>query len=355
VSGPGDSPGVTPRFIGNADLGPERGKEYELGFDLGALRDRLGAEVTYYHKKTTDAILFRQLAPSIGFSGTQPFNAGGILNSGWELSLRGTPYRSERFAWDVHGSLATNDNEVLSLFPGTNFVTAATYSNGPNVRHQVGFPAFAFFDRRVVSAQLDATGQAIVSSVLCDDGQGGTTPCYNADGSAVVAPLVYIGRSVPPREGSLSTTLTLLRNFKVYTQFDFKQGHRKVDGNTRVRCFFFGGRCRENFMPAESDPVRVAQVQSNGRLATFVTANASFAKWREITFAYTIPERLMRRVNGTQATFSISGRNLHTWTNYPGFEPEAMFLGGTRGGNVAFEQTTLPQITSWMATLNVSF
>ena len=57
----------------------------------------------------------------------------------------------------------------------------------------------------------------------------------------------------------------------------------------------------------------------------------------------------------TRATVSISGRNLHTWTSYQGFEPEAMFLGGSRGGNIAFEQTTLPQLTSWMLMLNLNF
>ena len=43
------------------------------------------------------------------------------------------------------------------------------------------------------------------------------------------------------------------------------------------------------------------------------------------------------------------------WTNYMGFEPEAMFLGGTRGGNVPFEQTTMPQLRSWILSFNLGF
>ena len=352
--GPNDSPAVTPLVIGNPDLGPERGKEFELGFDAGAFNDRANLEVTFYNKKTTDAILNRQLAPSIGFSGVQPFNAGAIRNQGMEVSLRGTPYRGDRVSWDLTATLATNDNKVLSLMPGTQFVTVTTYSNGPHIRHQVGYPAFAWFHRRVLSAQLDASGQAIRSTVMCDDGAGGSTPCYNAAGTAI-APLVYLGRSVPSREGALSTNVSFLNNFRIYTQVDFKSGSRKVDGNTRVRCFFFGGRCRENFFPAESDPVRVAQVQSNGQLIDFLVANSSFAKWRELTLSYDIPERFYRMANATRASVSLSGRNLHTWTNYPGFEPEAMFLGGSRGGNTAFEQTTLPQLTTWMVMVNLGF
>src|SRR6185503_12260071 len=102
VTGPDESAAVQPQFLGNDNLGPERGKEYELGFDAGALDDRLGLEFTYYRKKTTDAILNRQLAPSIGFSGTQPFNAGSILNHGTEVALRGTAYRSDRITWEFN-------------------------------------------------------------------------------------------------------------------------------------------------------------------------------------------------------------------------------------------------------------
>ncbi|HKO17060.1 MAG TPA: SusC/RagA family TonB-linked outer membrane protein [Gemmatimonadaceae bacterium] len=351
ATGPNGQPAVTLQSIGNPNLGPERGKEYELGFDAAVLQDRLGAEVTYYHKKTTDAILFKQVAPSTGFPGTQPFNAGSILNKGWEIAIRGTPVRNNQITWDLNASIATNDNKVLSLLPGTNFVTAGTY-----LRHTVGFPAFGWWERRLVSAQVNPDGTGIKSSMLCDDGKGGTTPCYNSSGS-LVAPLVYLGRSVPPTEGSVSTTLGFLKNFSIYTQVDFKHGQKKMDGNTRVRCTFFGGRCPENFTSAfpvnTLDPVRTAEINSNRSLVDFLITNASFAKWRELTLSYNVPERFARMANLSRAQLSVSGRNLHTWTSYQGFEPEAMFLGGSRGGNAAWEQTTLPQLTSWIVSLSL--
>jgi hypothetical protein len=57
----------------------------------------------------------------------------------------------------------------------------------------------------------------------------------------------------------------------------------------------------------------------------------------------------------SRATINLSGRNLHTWTNFPGLEPEAMFLGGTRGGNASWEQTTLPQLRTYVVTFNLGF
>jgi hypothetical protein len=103
------------------------------------------------------------------------------------------------------------------------------------------------------------------------------------------------------------------------------------------------------------DPVRDAEINSNQQLLDFIITKDNFAKWRELTFAYNMPDRYARMVNAGHATVSVSGRNLHTWTSYQGFEPEAMFLGGTRGGNASWEQTTLPQLTTWIITFNLGF
>src|SRR5690606_17485916 len=48
---------LVPDAIGNADLGPERSSEIEVGFDAAFFGSRVGLEVTAYSKRTTDAIL----------------------------------------------------------------------------------------------------------------------------------------------------------------------------------------------------------------------------------------------------------------------------------------------------------
>jgi TonB-linked SusC/RagA family outer membrane protein len=369
-AGPGDAPAVIPNTTGNPDLGPERGKELEVGFDASAMQDRIGLEFTYYNKKTTDAILEQTVAPSSGQSGTRPVNIGGVVNRGIELMLRGSPMRGERLGLDVTASVSTNDNEVTELgIPGRYFVSAGTF-----LRHQIGYPIFAWFEQRVVETGFNRT-TGVASNVMCADTLPGgreaprdaTHParlCAGANGiygDSDDAPEVYLGRSVPPTELSFTGTLTFFKRFHVFSMVDVKNGHKKLDGNTRVRCGIFG-RCKENFandpasgFAAEVDSIRTAQAQSNSNLVDFLVAPSNFARWRELTVSYDIPERYTRAVGSTRARVSVSGRNLKLWTNYQGFEPEAMFLGGSRGGNAAWEQTTLPQLQSWMVTFNLGF
>jgi TonB-linked SusC/RagA family outer membrane protein len=353
VAGPNDASAVTPLLIGNADLGPERGKELELGLDAGFLDDRLGLELTWYRKTTVDAILQRDIAPSLGFPGTQFFNAGEVRNSGVEALVRGRPLEREKVGLELTFSVATNSNEVVDLGLGD----LTTVSAGTFLEHREGYPIGSYFEQKVTSATLTPAG--VATNVMCDNGSGGETLCAGADGTfgtADDAPNVFLGRSLPKVEGAFTSTLTLFSNLRLYGMLDFKRGQRKVDGNTRVRCTFFGGRCRENFFPLEFAPERIAQVQSNNNLVDFLVADASFAKLREVSVTYTLPDALTRRLHTGRASVSLAGRNLHTWTDYPGLEPEAMFLGGTRGGNFgAFEQTTLPQLTQWVASVNLSF
>jgi len=283
----------------------------------------------------------------------QPFNAGGIRNWGNELQLRGTPLRSRLATLDLTLNYATNANKVLALYDTVSFVNSGSFT-----RHAVGYDAFGFWERDVTKAQLDANGKLILSTLMCNDGKGGEVQCAgpnNTFGDSDDAPLVFLGRSVPPREGSLNGNLTFMDRWHLSSFIDFKRGHKKIDGNTRVRCTpVIGNRCRENFFPLEYDPVTIAQYQ-NSNVVDILITDASFTKLRELTISYDIPERLFRRANVSRANLSISGRNLHTWTNFRGFEPEAMWLGGTRGGNVAWEQTLTPQLTTWIVTLNLGF
>ncbi len=342
ATGPGDVPAVTRDNAGNPSLGPERGKELELGFDAALWNDRLGLEFTYYRKKTTDEILSRLAPPSIGVPTTTPqyFNAGAVLNSGIELLARARPYARGAVSVDLTFNVATNSNTIQSLLPGVTSVSPGTF-----LQHKVGYPVGSWFARRVVSAQLDSTGKAI--NVLCDGGNGGGVACASA-------PSVYLGRTIPNVEGAFNPTVTLWNRLRVGGLFDFKTGYKKLDGNTRVRCTIFL-RCIENFRPLEGDPIRVAEEQTGG-IPDFYINDASFIKLRELSVSYSLPDQWVRTIGASRAMVSLAGRNLYTWTRYPGLEPEAMFLGGTRGGNFsAWEQADLPQLAQWIVTVNVGY
>ena len=334
---------LTPSSAGNPDLGPERSTELEIGFDAGLWNDRVGMEVTYFRGSTQDAILSRQAPPSNGFPGLQLFNAGQVDRNGLEWILRGTPVRRDNVQLELTLSGSVNNYNIASLGGSTNFVSLSS-----NIGHRVGYAPGAWWDRRVVSADYDATTKR-ATNLLCDNGQGGTIACAQA-------PRVFLGNSVPTQEGSFSAGLTLFKNLRVNGFVDWRAGYKKLDGNYRVRCGAFV-LCRELYYPDEvQDKALLGAVQAGTAYTHHLIHDASFARFRELSATYTLPQRFASTVGASRASFTLAGRNLATWTNFPGIEPEASFNGGARGGAFGqWEQNVLPQLRQFVATVNFNF
>src|SRR5690606_21238087 len=87
--------------LGLANLKPEKSREVEVGLDAQLFNDRLNAEFTFFHKKTSDALIARVLAPSLGVSTSRFENLGSVSNRGFELTLNSRLIESRNFSWDV--------------------------------------------------------------------------------------------------------------------------------------------------------------------------------------------------------------------------------------------------------------
>jgi TonB-linked SusC/RagA family outer membrane protein len=352
VPGENDVSTVTPSTVGNPNLGPERSSELEFGFDAGFLDDRVGLDFTYYSQTTRDAILLRPAAPSTGFPGSRFMNIGEIRNNGFEVVLRATPVSRQALKWDASFSIARNDNEIMKL---TDEEDQIVISSAFGVEHRVGYPLGAWFHRRVVSAEFDAAGRRILSSMMCDDGNGGTTACYS--GTTPVAPRIYQGRGDPRHEGAFSSTFTIMDRVRLYGMMDFKTGFKKWDHVTRVRCSL-NNICHENVAPldyVETTPQRLSAYQTADQMGAEYIRDSKFLRLREVSATYMVPERFSQRIGASRASINLAARNIHTWSPWTGMDPEARFLSGARGGFGPLEQNHLPQLTSFVTTINLSF
>ena len=123
VAAESGKPAFTTNQIGNPDLGPERTRETEIGFDASAFDGRIGVQYTYFTQHTYKALIPVQQAPSLGFSGTQLINAGDLLNSGHELSLTGEVIRQKNLDvtarigfTQLHSEAGNIGGQILTIF-----------------------------------------------------------------------------------------------------------------------------------------------------------------------------------------------------------------------------------------------
>jgi TonB-linked SusC/RagA family outer membrane protein len=365
VSG-GAGGALTPQFIGNDQLKPEKGTEIEVGFEAGLLENRLGLDFTFYRSRTRDAILNQQLAPSLGFPGAQFVNAGTIQNQGIELQVRTLAIQRPGLGLDFTLNLSTNDNEIIDLGgvdQGQGFLPAGSQRQVP------GFATGAWFREVAVSADIGQDGRAI--NVMCDGGNpngrllpdgtplemgGPAVPCAQA-------PRLFLGRSVPSFEGSIGSTMTIRRNLRLYVMADWRTGWYKFDNNLRARCQALV-LCEENYFPERfetapshfrnsSGAAYIAEIQSPATLVSHVINDASVFRLREISASYDLPSEWAARARAGSASVSLAARNLYHWSPYTGLDPEAQFTAPV--GTGAQEQNQPPPLFSYMLTFRATF
>lgn len=318
--------GVSRNRPGNPELRPAVTAEYEFGFDASVLDNRLGASFTYFDKKTEDDIISQAQAPSLGFPGAQFLNIGEITARGMELALNGTPVVTDNVRWRLDFSLATVEGEITELPEPIVFGSQ---------RHQEGLPFGAYYDETVT---------------------------INDNGEVEVGDAQFLGQPTPEWEGGIGSTLTLFDRVSLFALIDYAGGHQQENGLEAFNCGLFGGGGQFGTCPAIFERDAEGNLTDEARIKDTAAAigsdapfiyDADYAKLRNVSLRIELPDAWANRLGSSRASLTLSGRNLHTWTDYSGTDPEANFAGSAQA--TRSQLWTLPQSREFLARLQFTF
>ncbi|HEU4564658.1 MAG TPA: SusC/RagA family TonB-linked outer membrane protein [Gemmatimonadaceae bacterium] len=336
---------------GNENLKPEKGTETEIGLDGAFLGGRAGVELTYYDKRTSDALVSVSNAPSLGYTAARYINFGEISNKGVELALFGTPVKNDRFTWETRLNYSTNKNQLEKLS-----------INGVSEVYPYNPYAPTAYPTQIIKEGYPIAGFWGVDVKRKPDGS------YDTDslGKLQAGKLEYVGPSLPTYEGAWSNTFTLFKDIRVYALIDFKGGNYLFNQKDRNR-----DQSTNRNSKRFNDPDNpLSPLDSAYWSGTQVGATrpwiqpADFVKLRDVSISYTLPERLTSFTRAQDVTFTLAGHNLGFISKkYPGIDPEVNFFGrgtfytGTTNF-VQFVRTdsyTLPMTRRFTASVNVNF
>lgn len=329
-----DVPGTTFNNLGNPKLKPERTAEIELGFDADVLRERLHLGFTYYSKSSKDALIERTLPPSLGASPDQFFNLGEVSNKGVEISLDARVLDRPDLRVDVGATAWGNRNRIVDI--GDDVEDIVFGLGGASQRHRVGFPAGSFFVLPFSYSDVNNDGLIALSEITVGSEE------------------TYHGTPLPTHGGTLSATISFKNRIQLYGLLDGRFGHRLFNSTEEFRCGFV--ICRGLHDPSAS---LLDQARSAASSLTPVTTeagfieDAGFVKLREISLTLFAPEKWAQAFGGRVLSVTVSGRNLVTWTDYTGFDPEINFGGQPNFTTADF--LSQPPLRYFTARLNVSF
>jgi TonB-linked SusC/RagA family outer membrane protein len=328
--------------VGNSGLKPELSKEYELGFDAGLFNDRVNLELTGYSKTTTDALILRNLPPSSG-AGNRFENLGEVTNRGLEATVSALLADVRWARWEVSAGGSTNRNKLVKLGQDVDTIFFGLGSNSGEFiqRHAEGHPLGGYWQRPITGFS-DANGDGIIAS---DEVQVGDHP-------------VYLGQPLPTRQLNLSSSLTLFRNIRISGVLDHRAGFKVYNATEQFRCAVFlncrsandkGASLADQARAAASARINFGETSTD---AGYVE-DGSFWKLREVAVTFTAPSRWLGRTGASGLSLTLAGRNLGTWTDYTGFDPETNFNGTSNFSTAEF--LTQPQVRYFTARLNVTW
>ena len=105
--------GLYSSSLGNDDLGWERTKSINLGFDFQLFGDRLNGSVDAYTAETSDVLVQRGI-PRVSGNSSVWTNIGGMKNKGLEIALNTKNVETENFSWNSGFTFVINRNEITS-------------------------------------------------------------------------------------------------------------------------------------------------------------------------------------------------------------------------------------------------
>jgi hypothetical protein len=194
-----------------------------------------------------------------------------------------------------------------------------------------GYPLGAYFSRKIVSYN-DIDGNGILTRINCPTYAGTANP-QQAGGPACEMVLSdsaeYIGSPLPTREATFNTSLGLYKYARLSALFDYRGGYRIFNSTREFRCTLGTPNCRDVYdktIPMDQQAAIVSRLMGN---YVGMMEDASFVKFRELALTFTVPKEWATRAKVDGMSITFAGRNLGTWTDYTGLDPEVNANAGT--------------------------
>ena len=308
--------------LANPNLAWETTTGFNFGVDFSVLSNRLTGSVDYY-RTTTNDLIFDVAIPEITGFNQITSNVGEVANRGIEIALNSQVLRSERFSWNLNVNLSSNNNQIVSL------VGLDADEDG----QEDDLQASGLFIGESVNAIFDYESAGIIQlgEEAPDGFFVGTHRIVDQNDDGFIDPndRVILGREEP------AYSFGILNEF-VYKDFTFRffinsvqGGKDSYRGRNMLDGFGSADNINRNNMWVEYDywtpanpGARYRRLDQEPAFDYTFYGDRSFVRLQDVTLAYRLNQSLVEAIGIQSLKLFVSGKNLFTWTNWDGWDPE---------------------------------
>lgn len=328
VSGSTFLPGYIPDKLGEDGLGWESTATWNLGLDFGLFKNRITGDINLYQVNTTDLLLSRTVSPVNAITAITQ-NIGETENKGLEISFASTNISTKDFSWEMSGNISFNKNRIISLY-GIKDENGKEMDDAAN-NWYIGKPIRIIYDYVWDGVwQLDEEVEAI---------SYGTQPGFikirdisGPDGTpdGVITPQhdrIIIGQRDPKYSWGLNNSFS----YKNLTLRIFAHGIHGITKKNGLLADDVGRTVRSTTTkknwwtpdnPTNEWYMNHTDAQFQGGHNAPPYENGGFIRIKDISLVYDFPKNLLSHYGFSKIQVSLTGRNLFTFTNYGGLDPE---------------------------------
>jgi TonB-linked SusC/RagA family outer membrane protein len=397
VMGTGEvfAPGAFQSNMAVPDLKWEVTAQYNVGLDFGFFNNRISGTVDYYLKRTKDLLLDAQMAPSTGFLSVQQ-NVGEVQNSGIEISINTVNIKSKKFTWLSNFNISFNKNKTIKLNSGQDYILIdpkwdsgymqTEYQYITKVGEPVGMIYGLEYDglyqmddftwTNAETYHLKPTVPTYAGAVhpgmpkfkdqLTEDTNNDGKPDAG-DGVIDTKDRTIIGNPLPKHTGGFSNDLKY-KNFDLQFMLQWSYGFDILNAN-KAEFTNSSSNARNGFKelanvwtPTNTD-TDVSGVRYNGnnlspkfgyKIDTRYVEDGSYLKLKTVVLGYSLPKKLLSKLQIKSFRISVAAQNLMTWTKYTGYDPDVS-VGRYGALTPGLDFSAYPQSVSITGGIDIKF
>ena len=360
VSGGQVISGITPSSLANDRLNWEKSVQTNLGIDLSLFQNRVSITADVYRSHKKDLLLTVALPAASGFSSSLQ-NIGELENKGLELSLNTENFTKGKFHWSTDFNISFNRNKVLALNTENARIATSDYQVA-----KVGYPIASFYLLNILGV-FQTEEEVKANPIQHPKVQPGDYRYQDADGNGTItlADKTIAGNPWPEFTWGLGNHFSY-KNFTLGVSVNGTQGNDMYFQGGEVILNGAGVQNQLSMMadrwvsPEQPGAGKMSRAIRNDYAFGFSAGTSkfmfdgSFIRIRNVNLAYTFPKALTEKIKLQSLAIFADVTNLHTFTNYPGYDPE----GGTGGdaiGKTGIDFFAYPNPRTWSAGLRVTF
>ncbi|MEO7461873.1 MAG: TonB-dependent receptor [Ferruginibacter sp.] len=358
--------GLIPQTLGNPNLKWETTAQWNLGLDMGFLKNRVELTVDVYRKTTKDLLLNAKIPTSFGYN-TIFKNIGSVQNQGLEVSINTVNIRKNDFSWNTNFNISFNENKVLALAENQNSDFAgAPYDNGVSnipaylfqVGKSLGLMYGPIWDGIYQFSDFDKSPSGIYTLMGTIPTNGNVRSTIkpgdikykdlNGDGIVDRNDFTVIGRGLPIHTGGITNDFNY-KGFNLSVFFQWAYGNDILNAN---RLVFEGNNLgktglnqyasyQDRWTPENPSNTLIragagAQGPIGNSFSSRVVEDGSYMRLKTVSLGYNLSKDFLKKWGVKNLNFYVAAQNLYTWTKYSGNDPEVSIFNSVLSPGVDY-------------------